>query len=152
MRTQFVSMLRGRSFKLRAAIWAGVVVVLLMFTTFGSLVWLAGHHLVKTEKGLVVVPKRFVRLAGTRVDIRGWTWNDAVAHHEVSRALINAGYTDVLPQPPLEPTAMEKTSEKAKHLRDEAVAAGSNLWQRVKAKTLEWSARGTNSPSSQAGR
>ena len=137
MRTQFVSVIRSRSFRMRAVIWSGVAAMLFIVVVAASLVWLSGHHLVRTDKGLVVVPKRFVCLSGTRVDIRGWTWDDAVAHHDVSRALINAGYTDLLPQPPPEPTALEKASEKAKNLRDEAVAKSAAAWRLLKDKVHE---------------
>jgi phenylalanyl-tRNA synthetase beta subunit len=123
---------------MRVWIWSGVIAVLLAISVTASMVWLSGHHLVKTDKGLVVVPKRFVGLKGTRVDIRSWTWADAVAHPDVSRALIKAGYEELLPQPPPEPTAMERAAEKARELRDEAAAAGSNAWQKVKAKADEW--------------
>jgi hypothetical protein len=121
-----------------------VAAVLFMAVIAGSLVWLSGHHLVKTEKGLVIVPKRFVGLSGTCADIRNWKWEDAVKQHELSLALIKAGYSDLLPQPPPEPTVMERATETARHLRNEVVVAGSNAWQRVKAKKAEWSARGTN--------
>ena len=89
---------------------------------------------------LVVVPKRFVGLSGTCVDIRGWKWADAVAHHDVSRALIRAGYSDMLPAPPPEPTVLERATDKARQLRDEVVQASSNAWQRAKAKAAEWKA------------
>lgn len=134
MRTQFTSLIRSRSFRMRAWIWAGVAGVLFCGMLAGSLVWLSGRHLVRTEKGLVVVPKRFVGLAGTRADIRRWTWDDAVAHPDLSRALIKAGYSDLLPQPPPEPTALERVSDKARHLRDGAVAASTNAWQKLKGK------------------
>ncbi|MEI7899133.1 MAG: hypothetical protein WCK89_02695 [bacterium] len=149
MRTHFVSVVRSRSFRMRMWIWAGVTTVLGAAVIAGSLVWLSGHHLVRTGKGLVVVPKRFVALSGTCADIRSWKWEDAVARHELSRALINAGYGDLLPQPPPEPTAMERATEKARQLREEIVLAGSGAWQHIKAKTAGWSAPGTNSPSAQ---
>jgi len=138
MRTQFVSVIRSRSFRLRATIWTGVAAVFFLTVVAGSLVWLSGHHLVRTGKGLVVVPKRFVSLSGTCADICGWKWEDAVARHELSRALIKAGYSDLLPQPPPDPTVMERAPEKARQLRAEFVLASSNAWQRVKAKTAEW--------------
>ena len=138
MRTNFTSVVRSRSFKMRAWIWGGVAAVLLAGAAAVSLAWLSGHHLVKTQKGLVVVPKRFVGLSGTCADIRAWTWNDAVANADLSRALIRAGYGELLPQPPPEPTAMERAAEKARELRDEALAAGSNAWQKVKAKADAW--------------
>ena len=140
MRTKFVSVVRSRSFRLRLWVWSGVAAVFFLAAVAGSLVWLSGHHLVKTEKGLVVLTKRFVGLSGSCVDIRGWTWADAVAHPDVSRALIREGYSDLLPAPPPEPTALDRATEKARQLRDEVVQASSNAWQRAKAKAAEWKA------------
>lgn len=132
MRTQFTSVIRSRSFQMRAWIWAGVAAVFALSVFVFALMWLSGHHLVRSEKGLVVVQKRFVGLSETCVDIRRWTWNDAVAHPYVSKALIQAGYADLLPRPPPDPTTMEKAASKMRQWRDEAVTAGSNAWQRFK--------------------
>ena len=133
MRIRFASTLAGRSGRRRAvrAVAAGTVIL----AVFGAgLVWLAGRHLVTTEQGLVVVPKRFVRLSGTCVDIRGWAWEDLVAQADVGRALIRAGYEDLLPRPPPEPTSLDKASAKMRLWRDEAAVAGTNMWQKVKGK------------------
>ena len=130
MRTHFTSAIRSWSSpeRVRILVIAAVIGASLLV---GSLTWCAGHHVVKTDKGLVVVSKRFMSLGGTFADIRKWTWNDAVAHSELSKALVHAGYGDLLPKPP---TAMEKASAKMREWRDEAVTASTNAWQQVKAK------------------
>ncbi|MDD4102115.1 MAG: hypothetical protein PHU80_05720 [Kiritimatiellae bacterium] len=134
MRTRFVSVIRSRAFKMRLWIWCGVAALLFVAAMAAALLWLAGHHLVTTDHGLVVVPKRYVRMGGTRADVRGWTWDDAVANIDVSHALISAGYEDVLPDPPAEPSVTERAAVKARQLKEQALEAGTNTWQKLKEK------------------
>jgi len=144
MRTQFVSVIRSRSFRMRLWIWVGVGSVLLVTLITGSMLWLAGHHLVKTDKGLVVVPKRFVTLHQTRVDIRGWTWDDAVANQDVSLALVKAGYSDLLPKRPPDPSLLDRTADAARRMKDATVEKMTNAWQHMKEKAASLTDPETN--------
>lgn len=115
-------------------VWAGVFALAALLALAGALLWLSGHHVVKTAKGTVVVAKRFMGLRDTWVDVRPWRWEDAVANTEISRALIGAGYEDVLPQPPPEPGALEKAGGAIKEIKATAVAKSADTWQKVKDK------------------
>lgn len=109
-----------------------IAVVVCCVTAGVALTWLAGHHLINTDQGLVVVSKRFVTLADTRVDIRGWSWEDAEAHAEVCKALIAGGYKDLLPAPPPEPTLTEKAVAQLKEWQEKTVEYSTNTWSKVK--------------------
>jgi hypothetical protein len=130
-------MIRSRTFRINLWVWAGVFALAALLALAGSLLWLSGHHVVKTAKGTVVVAKRFMGLRDTWVDVRQWTWDDAVANLDVSRALIGAGYEDLLPSPPPEPGALEKAGEKIKSLKDAAVLKGSGALQKLKDRVRE---------------
>lgn len=134
MRTHFASVVHSRSFQIRVWVWLGVIAVMAAAFLISILVWFSGHHVVRTQKGVVVVAKRFVGYEETFADIRQWTWDDAVKHSDLSQALVKAGYDDVLPKPPHEPGTTEKAAEKIRQWRDEAVSAGTNVWQRLKEK------------------
>ena len=58
--------------------------------------WSASHHVVKTDKGVVVLAKRFLTFEDTGVDVRRWTSADFDAHPELKRAMIDQGYRDML--------------------------------------------------------
>ena len=142
MRTTFTSLIRSRTFRLNLWVWAGVFGLAALLAMAGALLWLSGRHVVKTGQGTVVVAKRFMGFRDTWVDIRQWTWDDAVDNPEVSRALIGAGYEDLLPSPPPEPGALEKAGEKIKGIKDAAVSKGSESWQKLKDKVREMRERG----------
>lgn len=126
MRTHFTSLIQRRSAQRRLWGWSLSVLALLV-----SLTWCASHHFVKTSKGWVVVSKRFVGFSGTWADVRGWTWEDVVAHPDLSQALRQAGYADMLPD---EPTLINKTLEKAKAMQDEVIRTSTHAWQALKTK------------------
>ncbi|MFZ4398079.1 MAG: hypothetical protein ACOYOU_20895 [Kiritimatiellia bacterium] len=75
--------------------WAAGIAVALVL----ALSWSSTHHVVRTEKGTVIVPKRFVTLSGTFVNLRTWQWKDVDRHPDMRDALVQAGYKDLLPQP-----------------------------------------------------
>jgi hypothetical protein len=56
----------------------------------------ASRHVVKTDKGVVVLTKRFLTFTDTLVDVRRWTSADFDAHPELKRAMIAQGYRDML--------------------------------------------------------
>ena len=124
------------SCKVSPCCWAGFA-LLVAAGAAGAALWLAGHHIVQTRKGVVIVPKGFVRMADTFVDIRAWKWDDAVARHDVSQALITAKHGDLLPPPPPEPSQAERMADAARHFGQEAKLAGSNVWQRVRSRASE---------------
>lgn len=133
MRTHFASEIRRR---LSAARARKLVLTVAAAAVLAAIVlgWFSTRHLVRADRGLVVVPKRFVTLSGTFADVRGWTWDDAQAHADLRMALFAAGYEDVLPSPPPEPTTVERIQAKAADLADDVVEAGSNAWSKVR----EW--------------
>lgn len=136
MRTHFASAIRRRlsASRVRKISLAVVVAAVVAAAVLG---WLSSRHIVRTDRGLVVVPKRFLTLSGTCADVRGWTWDDALSHPDLHRALLAAGYADVLPEappPPPEPTTVERIQAKAADLADDVVEAGSNAWSKVR----EW--------------
>lgn len=126
MRTNFASFIKSRSNWRRFWVWSFILIVPTLL-----LCWCASHHLVRTGKGLAIVNKRFIGFSGTCADIRGWKWEDVVAHPDLSQAMIQAGYKDLLPK---EPTLLDKTIEKAKEMTEDVIRKGTNAWQSIKAK------------------
>ncbi len=126
MRINFTSLIQRRS--ARRCLWFWGLLSLALILSLGSC---ASHHFVRTDKGWVVVNKRFVGILGTCADVRGWKWADVVAHPDLSQALIQAGYSDVLPK---EPTLLDKTIEKTKQVAEEVISKGTNAWQSLKTK------------------
>ena len=55
-----------------------------------------GHHIVKTDKGRIYVPKAKMALSETFADVTQWKTEDLEAHPEVVKALINNGHQDVI--------------------------------------------------------
>lgn len=56
-----------------------------------------GHHVVRTDKGHVSVPKAQMGLTQTYVDIRGWERSEFEEHPELTAALLENGYEDLVP-------------------------------------------------------
>ena len=108
-----------------------IVAAVFMVTLGVALSWLSGHHLVKTDKGLVVINKRFIGLKNSRMDIRGWSWKDAEKYPEVCKAMEASGYADLLPKPPPVPTFSEKAVAMLKEWQESTVEYGSNTWAKV---------------------
>jgi hypothetical protein len=77
---------------MKKALWLVLVFVFLGVLSYGF----ASHHLVKTDKGVAVLTKRFLTCADTFVDVRTWSSADFDAHPELKRAMINQGYRDML--------------------------------------------------------
>ena len=86
--------------KRRIILKAGLVAsALVACAAVVAMPWLAMHHIVRAPDGIVIVPKRYVSLAETRVDIRDWTWEEAQRQPALCAALEHAGYADLLPRP-----------------------------------------------------
>lgn len=62
--------------------------------------WLASRYIVRCERGWVVVPKRYLAMCGTCVDVRGWDWKAFEARPELREALVRAGYAELVPPRP----------------------------------------------------
>jgi hypothetical protein len=56
-----------------------------------------GHHVVRTGKGHISVPKAQMGVAQTYVDIRGWERSEFEEHPELTAALLENGYEDLVP-------------------------------------------------------
>lgn len=73
-----------------------VVILVLIAVAALAAYWPARHHVVKTEKGVIVLSKRFLTYTDTFVDARKWSSADFDAHPELKRAMIDQGYRDML--------------------------------------------------------
>ena len=58
--------------------------------------WCAGHHVVRTDKGVIVLAKRYLAGADTFVDARAWSSADFDGHPDLKAALVAGGYEDLL--------------------------------------------------------
>ena len=126
MRINFTSFIQSRSNRRRIWFWSLILIVPTIL-----LCWCASHHLVRTGKGLAIVNKRFIGFSGTCADIRGWKWEDALAHQDLYQAMIQSGYKDLLPK---EPTLLDKTVEKTKQVAEDVISKSTNAWQSLKTK------------------
>lgn len=62
--------------------------------------WLASRHFVRSERGWVVVPKRYLALRETCVDVRGWDWRAFDRRPAIRDALVRNGYAELVPERP----------------------------------------------------
>ena len=58
--------------------------------------WCAGHHVVRTDQGVLVVAKRYLAAGDTFADVRTWSSADFDGHPELKAALVSGGYEDLL--------------------------------------------------------
>ena len=88
--------------------------------------WVASHHVVKTDQGVVVLAKRFLTGADTFVDVREWSSADFDAHPELKRALSDQGYRELLED-------LKKSEIKASldGMREKAAAVAGDLAAKV---------------------
>ncbi len=56
-----------------------------------------GHHIVKTDKGYITMPKKEMSISNTFADIRNWERGDFEAHPEITKALLENGHEDLVP-------------------------------------------------------
>lgn len=110
-----------------------VILVVLVAAIAGGMYYGASHHFVTTDKGRIVLPKRFLTYTDTSVDIRGWTYADVTNHVDLSKALEQGGYGDILPKPPKPPTFAERAAAKAGQVKEATV----EFWDKTKAKIHE---------------
>jgi len=70
---------------------------LMGMVTGGLLLWGAlQYHVLRTNEGIRLVPKVDAKLAGTYVDIRGFTVVDWTRHADLALALANANQHDLM--------------------------------------------------------
>lgn len=94
----------------------------------------ASHFVVTTERGRIVLPKRFLTFTDTCADIRGWTYEVSQQHPEVCLALRKAGFGDLLPKGP---SFLDRATSKAIQAKNATVQATTNAWSKAKAKFHE---------------
>lgn len=58
--------------------------------------WCAGHHVVRTDRGVLVVAKRYLAAGDTFADVRAWSSADFDGHPDLQAALVSGGYEDLL--------------------------------------------------------
>jgi hypothetical protein len=58
--------------------------------------WCAGHHVVRTDRGVRVVAKRYLSASDTFADVRAWASADFDGHPDLQAALVSGGYEDLL--------------------------------------------------------
>jgi hypothetical protein len=98
---------------MKLAVW-----FLVLFAVLACCYWAIGHYVIRTDEGIVLLEKRFLTLADTWVDVRGWTVAEFEAHPRVEQALKAQGYGDI-PKVAREREAkanLESTVESAKQL------------------------------------
>ena len=73
-----------------------VAAVLVLAVLAGAAGWCAGHHVVRTDQGVLVLAKRYLACGDSFVDVRAWSSADFDRRPELTRALVAGGYADVL--------------------------------------------------------
>lgn len=58
--------------------------------------WCAGHHVVRTDRGVLVVAKRYLSASDTFADVRAWSSADFAGHPDLQAALVSGGHGDLL--------------------------------------------------------
>ncbi len=71
-----------------------LVLMLLMAAVVAG--WLYQHHVIHTERGTVVLAKRYLTWSDTWVDARHWTSADFDQRPVIKRVLVEHGYRDLL--------------------------------------------------------
>lgn len=74
----------------------GMAAVALVAAAAGLAYGALRHHVVATDRGVVVLTKRYLAFTDTFVDARAWASADFDAHSELKRALADQGYRDLL--------------------------------------------------------
>jgi hypothetical protein len=71
------------------------VCILSVFAMLACCYWVVSHYFIRTDEGMVVLEKRYITLANTYVDVRGWAVSDFEAHPRIEKALVAQGYAEV---------------------------------------------------------
>ena len=73
-----------------------VSIVVVLAVLAGMAYWCAGHHVVRTDKGVIVLAKRYLAAADSFVDVRAWSSADFDGHPDLKAALVSGGYGELL--------------------------------------------------------
>ena len=73
-----------------------VAIVAVLAVLAGLAYWFADHHVVRTDKGVIVLAKRYLAGADSFVDVRAWSSADFDGHPDLKAALVSGGYEDLL--------------------------------------------------------
>ncbi|MFH0953597.1 MAG: hypothetical protein V1873_04640 [Verrucomicrobiota bacterium] len=115
---------------MKVAVWSVVIVLLAV----AGLAWfVATHHLILTEKGAVLVGKRFLTYEETYADTRSWSITDFDEHPNVRDALIRNGYGDIISE-----LRREELDRSVKQLAADAEAQVQELMQAVMRRITDW--------------
>ena len=73
-----------------------VAIVAALAVLSGLAYWCADHHVVRTDKGVIVLAKRYLAAADSFVDVRAWSSADFDGHPDLKAALVSGGYGELL--------------------------------------------------------
>ena len=73
-----------------------VAIVAALAVLAGLAYWFADHHVVRTDKGAILLAKRYLAAADTFVDVRAWSSADFDGHPDLKAALVSGGYEELL--------------------------------------------------------
>ena len=73
-----------------------VAIVAALAVLAGLAYWFADHHVVRTDKGVIVLAKRYLAGADSFVDVRAWSSAEFDGHPDLKAALVAGGYEDLL--------------------------------------------------------
>lgn len=72
-----------------------IVLVLILLAAAGAY-WTAGHYVVRSEWGLMVLEKRFLSFQDSFVNAEAWDYPDYEEHPNIMAAMREQGYADIL--------------------------------------------------------
>lgn len=102
-------------------------------TGIAGAAWMVSHHIVRTDKGVVILSKRFLGFEDSYVDARGWTYSAFASRPDVYTALERNGYGDFLANLRTEErdealhAKMQEVRERCENLKQELID-GLNEW------------------------
>jgi len=71
-------------------------IVIILAVICMAIYWCALHHIILTKNGTAIIEKRFIGFHDTVVDIREWTYREFEAHPDLSIAMEQQGYDDLI--------------------------------------------------------
>lgn len=98
-----------------------------------GLYWPSHHYVVRTDKGVIVLEKRFLNYSDTWADVRTWASADFDAHPDLKRAMIDQGYKDMLRE-----LKSREVKSALSTMADKAEAAASDFADKVNKTVDRW--------------
>jgi len=125
--------------KSRFGTFVQTLIILLVVGLLGTY-WAARHHVVLTEDGTIVLPKRYLSLVDAFADVRGWSYRQFKARPELTDALARGGYQDVLHRARIRELTrtMEDFAADAESIRAETARAVEQLSEQWQTLTKEF--------------